>query len=619
MVFSRLTDRFLRFLENRKSAFFLPSPLRLALYVLITIFFIEMVLMQWVLPLMDLPPVVNGIVDTLLLTALLMPAIYFFVYRPFELAREIAVGEAEKAGAEKKAREMADQLRQSEERFKLIAENISEVFWMADVPLEKIYYVSPGYERVWTLSRNSLYENPRSFLEAIHPEDRERVLHDFEKQKEGRPYDHHFRIVLPDGTGRWIWNRGFPVSGNEGAVTRYVGIAEDVTARKTAEEALRASEEQFRSLVDNIGIGVSLISPKMEILSMNRKMREWFPVVDPSERPICYKSFNTPPREGICVYCPTYLTLVDGQVHESITETPVGDQIVNYLVRSSPIKDKNGNVSAAVEMVEDVTVKKRGEDRLKNLNMELAKALDDLKRAQTLVLRSEKLASIGTLSAGVAHEILNPLNIMGTIIQLLLMDDLPPENKEQLEEVMRQVRRATKITDNLRMFAHQHREEITLVNAHNLFDQTAILLEHDLNLDNIVIERHYAKDFPAIYADEDKLAQVFLNLLTNARDALRAKNGGIIVVSTARVGDEALITVADNGTGIPPEVIEKVFDPFFTTKDPGKGTGLGLSMAHSIIESHNGTIEVSSEPGKGAAFTIRLPVERRASAVASAK
>ncbi|MDD5434151.1 MAG: PAS domain-containing protein, partial [Nitrospira sp.] len=137
-----------------------------------------------------------------------------------------------------KRKEVEEALRESEERFRLIAETIDGAFWMADVPIERMFYISPAYERIWGRSCESLYRNPRSFIETIHPEDRERVLCDFEVQKIGQPFDHEYRIARPDGTIRWIWGRGFPVRDKSENVIRYVGIAQDITERKRAEEKM---------------------------------------------------------------------------------------------------------------------------------------------------------------------------------------------------------------------------------------------------------------------------------------------------------------------------------------------------------------------------------------------
>lgn len=268
-----------------------------------------------------------------------------------------------------------------------------------------------------------------------------------------------------------------------------------------------------------------------------------------------------------------------------------------------------------IARIQDVTEQRRAEINLRRTAANLQKALADLHQAQEIMLRQEKLASIGTLASGVAHEILNPLNIISSIVQLLRMEEWPAEQGEQLAEVMTQIHRATRITDNLRMFSHRHEEiHISEVDINALFDKTALLVEHDLNLDNIRLERDFAPDLAPVLADEDQLAQVFINLLSNARAALHDRPERRITIRTRPAGDGVAITFADSGHGIAQEHLAKVFDPFFTTKEPGEGTGLGLSIVYSIIESHNGVIEVSSEPGEGTEFFIHLPYGRPISA-----
>jgi len=139
----------------------------------------------------------------------------------------------------------------------------------------------------------------------------------------------------------------------------------EIEGRKRIEEALKASEQKYRSVIDNIGIGIAVISPKMEILTLNNQMKMWFPHLDPDEKPICYRSFNDPPRQDICPYCPTSKTLHDGEVHESVTETPTRSDIRNYRIISSPITDASGYVVAAIEMVDDITDRILAEGALK--------------------------------------------------------------------------------------------------------------------------------------------------------------------------------------------------------------------------------------------------------------
>ena len=173
------------------------------------------------------------------------------------------------------------------------------------------------------------------------------------------------RIKAPTGMSPCVRLEMTAVEDEKGSRNECRAVLIDITQRRQAEEALRASEEKHRSIVDNIGIGVALISPKMEILGLNRQMRTWFPKVDAGQHPICHQAFNDPPRDGICNHCPTCETLRDGQVHESVTDTPQAGGIRNYRVVSSPIHDEAGAVVAAIEMVDDVTERRWAEEALR--------------------------------------------------------------------------------------------------------------------------------------------------------------------------------------------------------------------------------------------------------------
>ncbi len=254
--------------------------------------------------------------------------------------------------------------------------------------------------------------------------------------------------------------------------------------------------------------------------------------------------------------------------------------------RATRLNGGDGKVTAVLFAGEDVT---------------------NMKLKAEMLLRTEKLASVGTLSAGVAHEILNPLNIISTIAQLMLMDYPSGKIHDHANDILAQVKRATRITDSLRKFAHQKKGRVAILNVNDVIDKALLLLEHDLKRNNIVVVKNYQRDLPAIEADEEKLMQVFVNLTSNARDALRGEEGGRIAVSTRGLNDGVEIQVTDNGPGIPSEIIERVFDPFFTTKDPDKGTGLGLSVAHTIIHDHFGSIYAESGLSNGACFRIWLP------------
>jgi PAS domain S-box-containing protein len=222
--------------------------------------------------------------------------------------------------------------------------------------------------------------------------------------------------------------------------------------------------------------------------------------------------------------------------------------------------------------------------------------------------RSEKLAALGTLAAGLAHELNNPIGIMSSRIELMLADDagLPEEAREDLRVLHRQTQRVARITQGLLSFARRSPGDPAPVDLNHVVSETVLLVERQLTKAGVRVKVDLASDLPAILGDADTLQQVVLNLVTNARDAL--KNGGELTISTnVRPGDPPLVelTIEDNGPGIAPEHLSHVFDPFFTTK--ATGTGLGLSITHGIVREHRGAIDVQSSPGHGTRFVLSFP------------
>ena len=234
------------------------------------------------------------------------------------------------------------------------------------------------------------------------------------------------------------------------------------------------------------------------------------------------------------------------------------------------------------------------------------------------LLQSQKLAAIGELSAGIAHEINNPLAIIrqeAEWLQLLLkkieVKDIKKikELEGSVSQIVQQVDRCTEITRNLLDFARQRDPVIQAVEVNRISEDMTMLVEKEAGHKNIVIVRDYDPELPTISSDAPQLRQVILNFLTNATQAIGTD--GIVTIATRRRGDNAVdLIFTDTGCGIPEENLGKIFDPFFTTKPPGKGTGLGLSICHGIILRLGGQIAVTSQVGQKTTFTITLPLSR---------
>ena len=254
---------------------------------------------------------------------------------------------------------------------------------------------------------------------------------------------------------------------------------------------------------------------------------------------------------------------------------------------------------------------------VRHLTRLVAKANEQKYHLDQQLIQSQKLAAIGELSSGIAHEINNPLAIMGQEtewIKHLLKDDhleapgAPEELRDSLREIVSQVERCKEITHKLLDFARKKEPLIQAADVNRLIEDMARLVEKEAAQKNIKLIRAYAKNLPRVPTDPPLLRQVVLNILNNAAYAI-GNDGTITIATRLATGDAVELTFSDTGCGIPKEQLGKIFDPFFTTKPPGKGTGLGLSISHSIVVKLGGRITVASEVGKGTTFTIHLPVE----------
>ncbi|SIO58287.1 PAS domain S-box-containing protein [Singulisphaera sp. GP187] len=352
--------------------------------------------------------------------------------------------------------------------------------------------------------------------------------------------------------------------------------------------------------------------------------------------------------------------LEHGERHDFVLRVRGASGEWHYMrVHTQARYERNGRVHHIRCNLKDVTDRIRAEQELRrrteqltDANQRLRQANEKLKEAQSQLIHSEKLASLGTLAAGMAHEINNPLafassNVevlereLGTILTLLgryrsgwdLLQQANPELAAEIAQLEEQVdmpylqenllsmaqstrkglKRVAQTVQNLRGFAQLDRAEIGEIDVNLAIDQSLSMLGDLLNRNQIEVVRRFA-DLPLLECAPAHINQVFLNLLMNAMQAIEASGrpSGRLEVITGRSGELILVELMDDGCGIPPEILSKIFDPFFTTKPIGRGTGLGLSLSHGIIAEHGGRVDVESEVGSGTRFRIQVPIRRPA-------
>ena len=346
-------------------------------------------------------------------------------------------------------------------------------------------------------------------------------------------------------------------------------------------------DRYIRNVMESLREGVIGLDHEGRITAWNPTMERWCGV---AERDLAGRMlFDVNPNlKGEPLAEPLQRLLrgeIDGFKLDAVEHETLSGQHVAWNVSGSLLRE-GGRPRGAVLLIEDIT-ERRG-----------------LERAAR---QAEKLAGLGTLAAGLAHELNNPIGIISTRAELMLLDaastSLPDDVVEDLRVIQRHSQRVARITQGLLSFARSPSGRPGRVDLNRVVDETLLLVDKTIVKEGVRIVRALMPDLPPIWGDANALQQVVMNLLTNARDAVRA--GGEIYIATGLVTEPpggVQLVVRDTGPGIPPEVLPKIFDPFFTTK--AEGTGLGLAISYGIVRDHRGTVDVRSAPGDGTTFVL---------------
>jgi protein-histidine pros-kinase len=368
-------------------------------------------------------------------------------------------------------------------------------------------------------------------------------------------------------------------------------LGRDITARTQTEQALRRSEATSRAFLESASEGIVVVDTAGRILRVNAKTEEMFGY--PRDELIGQAvEILVPPRHR--------------DTHVSHREAYMRSPRVRSMGRGL---DLAGVKKSGAEFPVEVSLSYVSTDEGTRA---IAFVTDISERLayQRAARQSDKLAALGTLSAGVAHEINNPIGVITSRVEVMMLEaadgSLSPEMRKDLEVILRHARRVATITQGLLSFARQSSGTQGPVELNRVVEEIVQLVQKDMGRSRVTVSTELGEGLPLITADANAVGQVLLNLLTNARRAM--PDGGSITVETVLVdgGRSIRLAVRDSGPGIPPDILPKIFDPFFTTRSDG--TGLGLSISHGIMEDHRGTIDVSSEVGRGTVFTLTFPV-----------
>jgi len=485
-------------------------------------------------------------------------------------------------------RKMEEALRQSEERYRTILEEMEDAYFEVDLG-GHFTFVNSSTCRQLGYSKEELMG--MSYKKITLEDDIESVFRIFnEVYRTGKANKSClWTIVCKDGIHRLTEHSALPIRNDKGEIIGFRGVGRDITKRKKAEEALRQSEEKYRVLFDSTVIGTIVLDAEtMKVVMVNQAAAKMFGFSSVREaigiNPFDF-IFPEDKERFFELAKKNFFEQESRQINELRVVTKDGREI---WISATGAKIMHEGRLAGLISFTDITEQKRQNERL---------------------MMTDRLASIGELGAGAAHELNNPLTSIMGFSQLLIEKEVPDDIREELKLIYKEAQRAADVTKNLLTFARKHAPVKQLTQINDIIEDMLKLRAYEHEVNSIEVKKKLAPDIPEIIVDSFQMEQVFMNIIINAEYfMIKAHMRGTLTITTKGQDNIVMISIADDGPGIPPENLKRIFDPFFTTKEVGKGTGLGLSICHGIVIEHGGQIYAKSELGKGATIFVELPV-----------
>lgn len=504
--------------------------------------------------------------------------------RYFECVLHPTVAGGQVVGTSGIARDVT-QLRESETRFSELFETLQEGVYFT-TPDGRILDANPALVRM--LGYDSKDELLGANVNELYgnPSDRTALMQELEESTAVRARE--ITLRRKDGNVLSCLDTSTAIRDAVGRVIRYQGTLVDITHRREIEKRLHQEQEFTRRMVECFPDSIGVLDAEGRYTYVSPRVREQLGFT-PEELMGTYLGEHSDPEDRRLMLG-LFRELMAGKRKYAILEYRTRHRNGNWLLfraSASPLFDAAGKITGVVASARDIT---------------------DIKRLEQQVGQSEKLAAMGQMIAGVAHELNNPLTAILGVTDLLRDRVVEEGPRRHVELAHQQARRAADIVQHLLAFARPPAPRKTMISLNDLIRSTLQMQEHSLRSEGIEAEFQPGEGLPPVLGDAHQLMQVFVNLIVNASQAMReVRERGQLRVRSGKRNGQAWVSFEDEGPGIKPDVLPRIFDPFFTTKRPGKGTGLGLSICMAIVKEHGGTLEAQSLDAGGAVFTLSLP------------